>query len=349
MTVYDKLQIFQTLADASYDALLVVDHSYRILVANSQANMLFSNEDVVDQNLISLAGLSEIENALRDVFDNREEMLEAQVTINERPHRVRTRRIHQDNVILATVTIQDVTELVRLNRARRDMVANISHELRTPIANIRLILDELFDENDKPKRKRSISALQAIELEIDSLQWIMQEILDLSMIESGQAILRMTDTRLDHLVQEVVERMLDQSREKAIKIHNKVPSDIEVLCDVDQTKRVFINLIHNAIKWTPRGGEIRIKAFAQDEDVVIKIIDDGPGVSEDQVDRIFERFYQVDASRSGNEGSGLGLSICKHIVEAHGGRIWAVSNQVKSGGRFVFTLPAADTTNGNDH
>jgi two-component system phosphate regulon sensor histidine kinase PhoR len=258
---------------------------------------------------------------------------------------VRAQVIRRNGNLFIGLAMQDVSELVRLNRARRDMVANISHELRTPIANIRLIIDSLFHEQDKPKRKESTSALRAIARETDSLLWLVQELLDLSMIESGQAILRMVETPVASMVDEAIERVQDQSDAKEIEIFNRVPKEIEVLADRDQVRRVLINLIHNAIKWSPPGEKIMIGAERVGDEVLVSVRDRGPGVPEDHRERIFERFYQVDPSRSVGDGTGLGLAICKHIVEAHGGYIWVEDNpegKDGKGGNFMFTLPAAE-------
>ena len=148
----------------------------------------------------------------------------------------------QRRKIGALIVLHDITRLRHLENVRRDFVANVSHELRTPIANIRLIIDSLFHEDEKPKRKRSISSLQAIARETDSLLWIMQEMLDLSMIESGQAIFRMVDVSLRDLVRDVIERMEDQSAAKDLKMEADVPKKLQALCDADQIGRVLLNL-----------------------------------------------------------------------------------------------------------
>jgi two-component system phosphate regulon sensor histidine kinase PhoR len=165
------------------------------------------------------------------------------------------------------------------------------------------------------------------------------------MIESGQAILRMEETFAAEMVDEAIERVVDQSDAKEIEIVNEVPLDFRVLADRDQVRRVLINLIHNSIKWSPPGEKIKVRAEHAGDEVVMSILDSGPGVPEDFRERIFERFYQVDPSRSGGEGTGLGLAICRHIIEAHGGSIWVVDNlegKDGKGGCFEFTLPAAD-------
>src|SRR5262249_18542277 len=156
------------------------------------------------------------------------------------------------------------------------------------------------------------------------------------------AILRMVDTPLKTLAEEAVAQISDQADSKDLKIVYDVPESMQVLADRDQVRRVILNLVHNAIKWSPSRGNITIRAECHGDAAVISVVDEGSGVPDAHRDRIFERFYQVDASRSGGDGTGLGLAICKHIVEAHGGHIWAEGNSQGRGGRFLFTLALAE-------
>ncbi len=337
--------LFTVVSAVAYDAVLVLDEDSTIIGLNRSAKALFQGRNPVGEILYQALDTPDLQdiviNAIRASEDG--EPFEEQLQIGEQTYRVHTHVMPYEGGRFIGVALQNITELVRLNRARRDMVANISHELRTPIARIRLIIDSLFHESEKPKRKDSISSLRAIASETESLQWLVQEMLDLSMIESGQATIRLVDVPLDELVDGALERLEDQCAAKDIKIKRDFPKNLHVLCDRDLARRVIINLVHNAIKWSPKGGKIKIKAEKQADEVIISVLDNGPGISEDQVDRIFERFYQVDASRSGHEGTGLGLAICRHIVEAHGGRIWAESNRDGGGGRFRFTLLVANS------
>lgn len=340
-----KLALALTLANAAYDALLVVDGEYRVIAINDSAETLFEKKRPIGQPLRDVTGVPELDMMVMDALANEEETFEEQVTIGKRFYRVRSRVIRREGNLFIGLALQDVSELVRLNRARRDMVANISHELRTPIANIRLIIESLFHDQDRPKRKQSTSALRAIGRETESLIWLVQELLDLSMIESGQAILRLFEQPLSQLVEAGIERLEDQSAAKQIVIVNETPPLMQVLVDADHIQRVLINLMHNAIKWSPPGEFIRVRAREQGDEVVVSVLDNGPGVPEPHRERIFERFYQVDPARSGKEGTGLGLAICRHVVEAHGGRIWVESNPDRSdgaGGCFCFTLPLAE-------
>jgi two-component system phosphate regulon sensor histidine kinase PhoR len=149
---------------------------------------------------------------------------------------------------------------------------------------------------------------------------------------------------LAEMVTEAVERMVEHAANHDITLKSKVPDDFNVLCDRDLSRRVIVNLIHNAIKYAPEDSKVTITAADAGEYIIITVSDEGPGVPADQTERIFERFYQVDSSRSGKEGTGLGLAICKHIIEAHGGRIWAEPVEDAGGGRFSFSLLNADFT-----
>lgn len=337
-----KIALALTLANAAYDALIVVDADRKVIAINDAAELLFPSEQPVGMSLEALTDLPELDIIVIDALTNEEVIFEEQVTHLRRHYRVRSQVIRREGNLFIGLALHDVTELVRLNRARRDMVANISHELRTPIANIRLIIDSLFHDQEKPKRKQGISALRAIARETDSLLWLVQELLDLSMIESGQAILRAVETPLKELIAEAIERLEDQCASKDITLHDETPADLIVLADRDQVRRVLVNLMHNAIKWSPPGSRVTLRAAVADDEAIISVIDPGPGVPSEHRERIFERFYQVDPSRSGSEGSGLGLAICRHIVEAHGGRIWVEDHPDSGDGRggcFRFTLP----------
>lgn len=327
------------MSNAAYEALFVLDGNLGILAMNASARSFVGEISEEDARLPDVIDSTEIASALHYVIENREREMELQTNIDERFYRIRMHFYPEpQDAMRIGVAIQDVTDLVRLNRARRDMVANISHELRTPIANIRLIIDGLFHEADKPKRKKSIQSIKDIARETDALQWLVHELMDLSMIETGQAIVRMVDVSLTDMVEDVLERMTDQAANREIALVAKLPDDVTLLCDRELAKRVLINLLHNSLKYAPGGSTIKVSAKLIDEYVGITVSDKGPGIPKDQTDRIFERFYQVDNSRSRNEGTGLGLAICKHIVEAHGGTIWAEGAEDVGGGRVTFTL-----------
>lgn len=330
--------LFSTISNVAFDVVFLLDEELTIITQNKAADVLFGDQNPIGEQLADVIDSPDLLHVVQHTLTEKES-LEEQFIIDETIYRAKTQLMSYDgDHRFIGVAMQDITRLVQLNRARRDLVANISHELRTPITRIRLIIEGLFHEAEKPKRKASIESLKEIAVETDALLWLAQELLDLSMIESGQAIMRLVETPLVQVVEDAIERLIPQAETKKLSIESDVSDSFEVLSDADQLRRVLGNLIHNSIKWSPKGGSIKITATAKDDEITIAVFDDGPGVPDDMCERIFERFYQVDASRSGHEGTGLGLAICKHIIEAHGGKIWAEGNSQGTGGRFLFTV-----------
>jgi two-component system, OmpR family, phosphate regulon sensor histidine kinase PhoR len=337
--------LFSTISNVAFDLVFLLDEDCIIIMQNKATELLFGDKNPIGEKLGDVIESSDLLNVVQHAL-NEQGSLEEQFVIDETYYRAKIQVMNYDgdNRFIG-VAMQDITRLVHLNRARRDLVANISHELRTPITRIRLIIESLFHDAEKPKRKASIESLKEIAVETDTLLWLAQELLDLSMIESGQAIMRLIETPLKQVVDGAIERLIPQAETKQLTIVSHVLEEYDVLCDMDQLRRVLGNLIHNAIKWSPKNESITVTATASenDDEVTISVFDNGPGVPDDMCERIFERFYQVDASRSGHEGTGLGLAICKHIVEAHGGKIWAEGNSEGKGGHFLFTVLNADT------
>lgn len=330
-----------TAASVAFDAILVLDEDLKIIGLNRPAARLLQTENGIDRRLPEVIGSHDLAELARHTL-READSLDEQLLIGDSHFRARAKAFELGAAAYIGIALQDITDLVHLNRARRDMVANISHELRTPITRIRLIIEGLFLDADKPKRKASIQSLKEIAMETDALLWLAQELLDLSMIESGQAILRLVKTPLKQVVDEAIERLESQAETKNLNIVSHVPQKLDVLCDPDQLKRALGNLLHNAIKWSPPNDAVTITAAENGENVIVTVFDNGPGVAEDVRERIFERFYQADVSHSGDEGTGLGLAICKHIIEAHGGRIWAEGNSQGRGGHFLFSVLKAD-------
>ncbi len=248
----------------------------------------------------------------------------------------------------ALVVLQDLTELMRLERIRRDFVANISHELRTPLASVKLMIETLQNAIvDDPAAAPAF--LTRIDTEIDGLTQLVRELLELSRIESGQIKLNLKATDLRELVQQAADRLNAQAQRCGLSIEvigrGSDESFPKALSDPDRLMQVMINLIHNAIKFTPVGGVIRLQVERPrpGTKLVVRVSDTGQGIPPDDLGRIFERFYKVDKARAGNEtGTGLGLAISKHIVQAHGGEIWAES-EFGFGSTFSFAIPTFQT------
>ena len=238
------------------------------------------------------------------------------------------------------VMLQDLTQIRRLETVRRDFISNISHELRTPLASLKALVDTLRDGalDDPPAAERF---LDRIETEVDDLTQIVQELLELARIESGQVPLRLTSTAVEQLVRPVVERLQTQAERAELDLQLIIPFALpSVLADAERAQQVVTNLVHNAIKFTPPGGRIVVEVKELGGEVLISVQDTGVGISRDDLPRIFERFYKADRARSGG-GTGLGLAIARHIVQAHGGRIWAESVEGQ-GSTFYLSLPVVN-------
>jgi two-component system, OmpR family, phosphate regulon sensor histidine kinase PhoR len=234
---------------------------------------------------------------------------------------------------------QDLTRVRRLEMVRKDFVSNVSHELRTPLASLKALSETLREGalDDPPAAKRFLFRM---EMEIDTLTQMVQELLELSRIESGRVPLERKNVQPCDLLNSAVERMVLQAQRAGLTLTQECPMDLPpVNVDFQRMGQVLINLIHNAIKFTLPGGKIVVSAFTQEDRVVFYVKDSGEGISAEALQRIFERFYKTDRSRSGG-GTGLGLSISKHLVEAHHGQIWAES-KVGEGSTFYFSIPVS--------
>jgi two-component system phosphate regulon sensor histidine kinase PhoR len=242
------------------------------------------------------------------------------------------------------VTLQDLTQLRRLETVRRDFVSNISHELRTPLASLRALVETLRDGalDDPPAAARF---LDRIETEVDALAQMVQELLELSRIESGRVPLRRRPTPVSDIVLRPVERLQPQAERAGIDLIIDLQGGLPpVMADAERMHQVITNLVHNAIKFTPPGGTITVRARQHSapgpDRVVFSVHDTGEGISREDLARIFERFYKVDRARSAG-GTGLGLAIAKHLVRAHEGEIWAESVEGQ-GSTFFLTLPSVN-------
>ncbi len=233
---------------------------------------------------------------------------------------------------------QDLSRMKKLETVRQDFISNISHELRTPLASLKALTETLRDGalEDPPAAKRF---LEHMEIEVDALSQIVSELLELSRIESGRVPLKLESVNPAALVGSVLERMRMQAERAGLSLTSEVAESIsQVMVDMPRMEQVLTNLLHNAIKFTPKGGSVHISAKQEGNLVVFAVKDTGVGIPAIDLTRIFERFYKTDRARSGG-GAGLGLAIARHLVEAHGGKIWVESVEGE-GSTFSLTIPA---------
>jgi two-component system, OmpR family, phosphate regulon sensor histidine kinase PhoR len=241
----------------------------------------------------------------------------------------------------AWVTLENVTALRRLERIRTEFIDNLSHELRTPLANIRLLTEMLTDElasADVPQRVRDRVA--TIDVESGHLAQMVNELLDLSRIEQATSQVRADDVAVEPLVAGTLDRLRTFADRQHVELRSEVPTDLpHIRGEEERLGQLLVNLLHNAIKFSPDGGVVTVGAEQDRGMVVVSVVDQGEGIPKAEQSRVFERFYKVDRARQrGQGGTGLGLAIARHIAEAHGGRIW-VESADGAGTTLRFSIP----------
>jgi two-component system phosphate regulon sensor histidine kinase PhoR len=247
------------------------------------------------------------------------EGLERLLALHDRPHRARALAGGRH----VAVALQDVSEVQRLSRARQDLVANLSHELRTPLTSLRLQAETLAGRmGEDPQMARQLAG--RIVAEVETLHQMTQEMLDLAAIESGRQVIRLAPVPLNEILAIPLEQMTVQAGRRGIRLELEGPVKTSILADREQAQRAILNVLHNAVKFSPDGGEVLLTARLEQDQVrvVLSIQDSGPGIAPGDLERIFERFYRADQAR-GTPGTGLGLAIARHILRAHGGQVWA--------------------------
>jgi two-component system phosphate regulon sensor histidine kinase PhoR len=260
-------------------------------------------------------------------------------TIRPRSFSVTAAPVNADREKSAVLVLHDITELRRLERVRRDFVANVSHEFKTPLTAIQGFAETLLGGaiDDKDHRTRF---LEIIREQAWRLARLTDDLLKLSRIEAGRLELEWRPVSVRGVVNGCIETVHLKAEQKGIEVSASVPDDLPpVRGDNAQVSEVLQNLLDNAVQYTPQGGHVELSAALNNGNVTFTVSDSGIGIPESDLERIFERFYRVDAARSREAGgTGLGLSIARHIVEAHSGRIW-VESAIGRGSRFHFSIP----------
>jgi two-component system, OmpR family, phosphate regulon sensor histidine kinase PhoR len=325
-----------TVLERMTDGVLIADSNGQIQFANPAAERLFETGQAVGRRVVEVLHQYQ----LVEAWQRSHATGEAQEESVEIP----TRRRFLQLVVLpdrqtdgSLLVVTDLTRVRRLEAVRRDFISNISHELRTPLASLKALTETLRDGAlDDPKAAKRF--LGRIETEVDALTQMATEVLELSRIESGQVPLDLKAVQAAGLLISAAERMRAQAERAGLILRLGADQDMStVQVDAPRLEQVLVNLIHNAVKFTPPGGEVILAARAEDDSVCFSVSDNGVGIPPDDLERIFERFYKADRARSGG-GTGLGLSISRHLVEAHGGKIWAESIEGQ-GSTFYFTIP----------
>lgn len=325
-----------TVLDQMTDGVLIADAQGIVQFANPAAGRLFQASEPINRSIAEVVRNHQLVEAWRRCQQTRQLQSES-VELPARHQYLQLVVVPDQHSSGSLLLVQDLTRLRRLETVRRDFISNLSHELRTPLASLKALTETLQDGalDDPPAARRFIDQIQ---VETDALTQMVTELLELSRIESGRLTLDLTPVSPRDLLLSASRRMQLQAERAGLNLRVECLEDLpKIKIDSQRLEQVLVNLIHNAVKFTRAGGEVVLLAESSGGVVMIAVQDTGIGIPEEDVSRIFERFYRVDKSRAGS-GTGLGLSIAKHIVEAHRGKIWAESAEGE-GSTFYFTIP----------
>jgi PAS domain S-box-containing protein len=369
---------FRELIENAPDAILQVDSSGKIVVANRTAESMFGYrreeligmqvDDFVPQAVRSrhaahrqrfeTAGVSRPMGLGLDLSALRKDGSEFPVEISLSP-------TQSENGVLVTAVIRDVTErrraeqqidslrenylaelearhkeAERLNRLKSEFIASVSHELRTPLHTIIGFAELLDEQGAGPLNEKQKRFVHHIRADSDHLLNLINDVLDLSRIDAGGLVVRTEALALDAVISEAVNSIRPQAERKQLAVRVEHSPEIKVIADPLRVRQILYNLLSNAVKFTDPGGEIRVIAKVEGDFAQITVSDTGLGIPAEECARIFDKFYQVGYTTTGvRQGAGLGLTISKQLVEIQGGRIW-VDSTLGKGSRFHFNLPA---------
>ncbi|HEY66156.1 MAG TPA: cell wall metabolism sensor histidine kinase WalK [Caldilineae bacterium] len=271
-------------------------------------------------------------------------MMEASQRIAAGDYRERVRVTSEDELgTLAQAFNRMAETLERTEQRRLELIGNVAHELRTPLSSIKSIMEGLIDGVLPPEPATFLD----VQREVARLQRLVQDLEELSRAEAGQIALHRQYVSLADLIRSAAARLEPQFEDKSVNLHLVLPEDLpKVWVDPSRVTQVLLNLMGNALQYTSPGGTVWVRARVQEDEAVVEVQDTGIGISPEHLPHIFERFYRVDKSRSrAGGGSGIGLTIAKHLVKAHDGRIWAESLGPGQGSTFTFTIPLSSSSN----
>ena len=350
----------ENLVENAADLIITTDLDDRILTWNRGAEVLFgyNKDEVIGKHLsillpqervhelAEMRAKVEISGALRDieVRSKRKDGVMIYLSLSVSPI-----RDVEGRIIGFLRVAKDITEkkryerrLKELDKMKSDFVSNVSHELRTPLTAIKGSVDNMLDGLTGSLNEKQVRYLARIKSNTDRLSRLINDLLDLSRIESGRVEVRPTIVPLAALAEEVAEHLKAVAAEKMIQIEVPSPDrSLTVWADRDKVTQILMNLIGNAVKFTPQEGKVTVAMEKNGiEDVRISVADTGPGILPEETNKIFVKFYQVaNIEKQRPKGSGMGLAISKALVEMHGGKIW-VESELGRGSTFYFTLPA---------
>jgi two-component system, OmpR family, phosphate regulon sensor histidine kinase PhoR len=352
-TLTEERNLSTAILGSMVEGVAVVNGSERLLFANQGfaeiLNLKFPPKS--GSALVEIVGQTELIEAVRSVLHG-ESRVEAEIvtgTLRQKYFAATVASVRAGDTLGAVVVLHDITELRRLERVRRDFVANVSHEFRTPLTAIQGFAETLLAGAIDDAQNR-VRFLEIILEHARRLARLTEDLLRLSQMDSDRLELEIDEVSVSQIVDSCLATAQHRALENGLELSVKVPSNLPTVAgDRRRLAEVLQNLLDNARQYTLPGGEIVLSAEAHELEVVFTVSDTGIGIPRTDQSRIFERFYRVDAARSREAGgTGLGLAIAKHLIEAQGGRIW-VESELGKGSHFHFSVPIFDVPGGLHH
>ncbi len=347
----DKNLQFDSIINSMINGIIAVDNKYRIILINTMACEMFGadvQQNVTGMNIIELVRNNQINTFIKQAI---EQNISSANEIIIGPPEDKVLRIYtnpiksthmseQDKYLISggIIFIQDITNVKKLEQIRTEFVSNVTHELKTPLTSIRGFVETLRSGaiNDPDVSEKF---LEIIDIEAERLYMLINDILQLSEIETNQKDTNLARHNLRPIIAEVLSILEGVAEKKSISLIANISGNVSIIANRDRIKQMLINLIDNAIKYNVENGTVTVKCFKAEGKVVISVKDTGIGIAQEHLSRIFERFYRVDKGRSRNMGgTGLGLSIVKHIVNLYSGDI-KVNSEPGKGTEFVIQIP----------
>jgi len=324
------------------ESVIVVGDDMRILASNRAAYTAFarSNGALEDKRLSEVVRDLTLHEAFRKAIEEAVSSdIELEIpSVERRKYDVHIAPIEFDKIKGAIGIFYDITQIEHLERVSQEFLSNVSHELRTPLTSILAFVETLEDRaiNDQENNQRF---LKVIRKNAQRMHHLIDDILELSFIESGGITLNLKSVNLHILTEEVFTNLSGKAKEFRIKLKNEVPKETFVFADAVRLDQMLTNLIDNAVKFNAKTGSVSVGFEQTDEKNIISVADTGEGISAEHLQRIFERFYRTDRARSREiGGTGLGLAIVKHLARLHGGEV-SVNSILGKGSTFSIELP----------
>lgn len=329
------------------DPLIVLDTNYKIILLNDKCEEFFNikEENVIGRHFLEAIRSGELYDYILDVYHG--EKKEGQKILSF----VKNNDEYYFNVIITEIAdnyskhnglvifLQDVTALKQVEQIKSEFVSSVSHEFKTPLTSIMIGMDLMANKDIGQLSEKQIEIMNTIKEDVEKLSNLVNNLLKISKIEYDKSIFDMEPCSMSEVIERSVKSFEASAQSKNIKLHSKLDNNLEkVMGDNEKLTWVVSNLISNAIKFTNDGGSIFVECYQKNNKIYTSVEDTGIGIDERYLDKVFEKFIQVNNQEIDNDGTGLGLAIVKQIVEVHGGEVWCKS-ELGVGSKFIFTIP----------